>query len=406
MKKEVWAWSIYDLANTAFSALFVTFFFPFFIVAHLGGNEFHVGLVFGLSMLLAGILVPILGAMSDQTQRRIPFIVVFTIICVSFTILVAFSNLFAALLFGLLANFFYHAALDVYDAKLFDISTKKNIAHISGYGTALGYVGTILSLVMAYFILQRYGWETKLGTQAIFIGTAIFFLIFSLYTFFNLKDKIIKKVKTNVTTIKNAIAQVKYSLTTIPKHRGLWFFLLASFLYTDGMNTVIIFLFLFGREQIGITVQQFFPIFAAMAVTAALGALLFGRLSDRIGHRRALFIILFIWIAVIIMLIIKTTFVTYVIAGLLGGAALGATWTVVRPLLVELAPKHKIAELFGFQGLTEKFSGVLGPIIFGFVVVQAGYTPALFVVLVLFILGALILRFVPGPKFNMRWFTR
>ena len=405
MKREVIAWSMYDLANTAFSALFVTFFFPFFVKVHLGGNEFHIGLVFGLSMLAAAFLVPVIGAVSDQTKRRMGFIIFFTVLCVAFTFLVAFSSLLLALVFAALANFFFHAALDVYDAKLFDISTKKNIARISGLGTAFGYIGVILSLIMAYFILRRYGWETKLGSQAIFIATALFFLIVSSYTFLSLKDKVKQKTKITLHRVKKALVQVKYSLTHIPKHRGLWLFLLASLLYTDAINTVIIFLYLFGREQIGISIQQFFPVFRAMAVTAALGSLFFGRLSDNIGHRRALYIILFTWAGILVLLIVHTTFLTYILAGLVGGAVLGGTWTVTRPLLVELAPKHKIAELFGFQGLTEKFSGVFGPIIFGFVVVSAGYQAALFVVLVFFLLGMLVLHFVPGPKLHLRWYT-
>lgn len=93
MKKDIFAWSIYDFANTAFSALFVTFFFPFYVKEFLGGNEFHVGLVFGASMLLAGILVPIIGAISDQMNRRMPFIIIFTLLCVTSTIIEVFMRL-------------------------------------------------------------------------------------------------------------------------------------------------------------------------------------------------------------------------------------------------------------------------------------------------------------------------
>ncbi len=175
-KGTIFAWSVYDLANTAFSALYVTFFYPLLIKVYLGGDEFQLGLVIGLSMLFAGILVPIMGAISDANGRKMPFVIYFTVACVIFTTLTGYVGLYTALIFGLIANLTYHAAIDVYDAVLVDISDKKNIGTISGYGTALGYVGTILSLVMAYLLLNRFGWDTKLGVQAMFPATAAFFL--------------------------------------------------------------------------------------------------------------------------------------------------------------------------------------------------------------------------------------
>ena len=80
-KKEVFAWSVYDLANTAFSALFVTFFFPLYIKQYLGGNEFQIGLVFGLSMLFVAVTVPFIGALTDIRKRRMSYITGFTFVC-------------------------------------------------------------------------------------------------------------------------------------------------------------------------------------------------------------------------------------------------------------------------------------------------------------------------------------
>src|SRR3989344_7466611 len=115
-KKEVFAWGMYDFANTIYSALFVTFFFPLYIKSFLGGNELQIGLVFGLSMILVGIAVPIIGAISDTTGRRIPFIALFTVSACVFTALTAISGLSTALVFGFLSNFSYHAALTTYNA--------------------------------------------------------------------------------------------------------------------------------------------------------------------------------------------------------------------------------------------------------------------------------------------------
>ena len=391
LNKQIFGWSMYDLANTGFSALFITFFFPVLITVHLGGNEFQLGLSMGIAMLLAGILVPFLGAISDAVGRRKIFVLVFTLICVVLTAMVAYVNLFWALVIGALASFTYHAALDVYDALLPKISVQKNIARVSGYGVAFGYVGTILSLVMAFLILNFSGWEGKQSTQLIFPAIAAFYLLFSLFFFALVKEHVKKAAKPVFSYIKEAFRQLIFTFRNVKKQSSLWLFLAASFLYTDGMNTAIIFLYLYGRETIGITIKQFFPIFALMAFASAIGALLFGKIGDKLGHKKTLVVILCIWIAIILLLVLKTNLSNYIIAGIVGGAALGGSWTLTRPMLVDLAPKHKLAELFGFQGLTEKFSGVIGPIVFGFLVVNFNYSAALASLLVFFVLGLILL---------------
>jgi len=391
LNKQVLGWSMYDLANTAFSALFITFFFPVLIKVYLGGNEFHVGLAMGISMFLAGIFVPFLGAVSDAVGKRKVFVLIFTLICVALTSIVAYASLFWALILGTLAAFSFHAALDVYDATLFSVSTKKNIARVSGYGVALGYLGAVLNLIMAFVILNYFGWDAKQGVQAIFPATAIFYILFSIPFFILVKEKASKIRKPIFFYIKTALRQLIFTFKNIKRQSSLWFFLLASFLYTDGMNTAIIFLYLYGRETLSITIKQFFPIFALMAVASSLGALLFGKFGDKFGHKKTLITILYIWIAIILLLIIKTNLLNYMIAGVIGGAALGGAWTLTRPMLIDLAPKHKIAELFGFQGLTEKFSGVIGPILFGFLVVKYDYFVALSSLVVFFVLGLVLL---------------
>jgi len=322
LNKQIFGWSMYDLANTAFSALFITFFFPVLIKVYLGGNEFQLGLAMGLSMFLAGILVPFLGAISDAMGKRKIFVLIFTLICVILTSIVAYVNLFWALIVGTLAVFAFHAAIDVYDAILPNISTRKNIVRISGYGVAFGYVGTILSLIMAFLIFNFIGWETKQGIQAIFPATAIFYFLFSIFFFVLVKEQTKKIAKPIFSYIKTASKQLLFTFKNIKKQSALWTFLIASFLYTDGMNTAIIFLYLYGRETLGITIKQFFPIFALMAAASALGALFFGKFGDKLGHKKTLIAILYIWIAIILLLIIKTNFLNYIIAGIIGGAAL------------------------------------------------------------------------------------
>ncbi len=398
-KKEVFAWGMYDLANTIFSALFVTFFYPFYVKTFLGGNEFQIGLVFGLSMLAVGLVVPVIGAWSDVIGRRLPFIVFFTVACCLLTWLVAEVSLGWALVAGFLANFAYHAALTTYNALLPKIAKRYEMGYVSGIGTGMGYVGTLVSLGIAAILLSRLGWESAEGARAIFMATAVMFFGFSLFTFLGIYEP---KSKLNHRTtwlhVKDSVRNVLATFKNLRKHRPFLFFLLAMFCYADAINAVIVFLFLFAREQIHLSVQAFFVVYAIQSLGAVAGSFLSGKLVDRYGPKRILVWAGIAWIAVIGLLYFVDNLTVFIIAGMLGGAALGTVWTAQRPKLLQMVAHKDIGQFFGFLELTNKFSGVLGPIVFGALAKFVNYQAALISVLVFFALGLLALRKVPGDK--------
>jgi len=390
-KKEVFAWSVYDLANTAFSALFVTFFFPLYIKQFMGGNEFQIGLVFGLSMLLVAVTVPFIGALSDIRGKRMSYLIGFTLMCCGATYLVVHSNLKWALIFGFIANYFYHAALTVYNAILPKISTQKNVGQISGIGVSVGYLGTFLSLLMTWAILSYYGWENIIGIKAMFPATAIFFLGFALITFFTLKDKKIPKTKLGPDILKS-FADVKSTILRIKHHKNLVWFMVSMFMYVNAINAVIVFLYLYGKAEIGLTIKAFMIVYIIFSISAAIGAALFGKITDWLGPKKTLSIAGILWLITLIVLFKVTSLTTFIIGGILGGIALGAVWTAMRPLLLQISPKQKTGQFFGFMELSDKFSGVLGPIVFGFLVVRANYSIAIISLIIFFVLGLIALQ--------------
>lgn len=393
--KEVFAWGMYDLANTIFSALFVTFFFPFYVKQFLGGNEFQIGLVFGLSMLAVGIIVPIIGAWSDALGKRMPFIVFFTVVCCVLTAVVAGVSLYWALLAGFLANFAYHGALTVYNALLPKIAKPSEFGNVSGIGVSMGYLGTLISLGIAAIILSHLGWETAEGAKAIFIATASMFFIFSLPTFFVIKEVVSRKNNRSAGEhISDSIKSVSKTLRNIAHHRSFFMFLLSMFFYANAINAVIVFLFLFARQQINLSVQAFFIVYVIQSLGAVMGSFAAGKLVDRHGSKKVLAWAGIAWILVICLLLFVSNLTMFIIAGVLGGAALGAVWTAQRPKLIEMVSRSNVGQFFGFLELTNKFSGVLGPIIFGALAKFVSYQSAMLSLIVFFILGLLCLRSV------------
>jgi len=396
-KKVVFAWGMYDLANTIFSALFVTFFFPFYITQFLGGNEFQIGLVFGLSMLAVGVTVPIIGAWSDSIGKRMPFIVVFTLICCFLTWSVAKVPLTTALIAGFFANYAYHAALTTYNAMLPKIAKKSELGKVSGIGIGMGYFGTLIALGVGALILSKLGWETAEGARAIFVATAIMFFVFSLFTFFGLKEaKAPRNTKSTFSHIKDSIKVVWNTVSNIPKHRHFFIFLAAMFFYANAIHAVIVFLFLFAREQIQLSVQGFFVVYVLLSLGAVAGSFLAGRLTDKFGAKKVLVGAGIAWLAVIGLLYFVTTYTMFIVAGIFGGAAMGTVWTAQRPKLLSMVQDKKVGQFFGFLELTNKFSGVLGPIVFGAFARFVSYQAAMLSLLVFFAIGLILLRKVPG----------
>jgi UMF1 family MFS transporter len=396
-KKEVFAWSMYDLANTIFSALFVTFFFPFYVKQFLGGNEFQIGLVFGLSMLLVGLVVPVIGAWSDHIGRRMPFIVFFTIVCCVLTFLVAEVSLMGALIAGFFANFTYHAALTTYNALMPKLAKPSEMGWLSGIGTGVGYFGTLIALAIAAVILSRLGWESAEGSRAVFAATALMFFVFSLPTFLGIHEPHAgRNHRTTAMFIRDSFASVYKTLSNIARHKSVFMFFLAMFFFTNAINAVIVFLFLFARQQINLSVQAFFVVYTIQSFGAVFGSFVSGKLSDRFGPKKVLVWSGLLWLLVIGLLYFVSNLTTFVIAGVLGGAALGMVWTAQRPKMLEMVSRSNVGQFFGFLELSNKFSGVIGPIVFGALAKFVNYQAALVSLLVFFAIGLYFLRLVPG----------
>jgi len=415
--RQIAAWALYDFADTPVSALYVTFFWPLYIKEHLGGNEFHVGLTMGLSLFFIALTVPALGALSDAWGRRMPILIAATMLTAGTVALTGYVGLFGALVLGFLTRYFLTVDTDIYDAKLVDIVPRARIGFVSGLGVGVGYLGTISALLVAYPILNALGWESLAAIRAMFWEGVAFLLIFSLPLFLLVKDLKKQVPEPNLTPgvkfgsgtgiivriVRKALDELKNTFGQMKKFDALPRFLLASFVYNDAVNTTLIFLVLYAREVIGVSIEQFFLAFAIMAAGSAFGALVFGRISDLLGPKKALSIALVGWMFVVGYLLFSSTFRDLIIAGTVGGAMLGGIWTMNRHMITRITPYHKLAQVFGIEGLTERLSGVIGPVAFGALVIifkdtpgmMFGYLPGLVLILALLVAGFLLLQIVP-----------
>jgi MFS transporter, UMF1 family len=393
---DLWAWAVYDLANTIFSAIFLSLSFPIFIEGFAGGSEQHVGVVNMVACLASALIVPFLGSISDRLGRRLPLLVGFTLMCCVLTPIGTYfeSSLLTAAISGGFAIFAYYTGLALYDAILPDLTGSDDQGRASGLGIGIGYGGTVIALLCVLLIQNRFGSGTLPSLQAMNWMVGVLFLLFALPLFI-----LHKETGTNI--------KIKWGRLTLESfrrvaegariaNRHLWVFLASSFFMVNAMMAVIMFFGLYATKELGIAFDVFIRIYLVLSLSAMFWSLVAGYVVDWVGPRRVLIFAGFFWIGIVLfMMQIQTTF-GFVIAGLAGGAALGLVWTASRPLLINLGDPERMGETFGFLGLANRASAVVGPLVFGTVATHYYYDLALQSLIGFFALGLFFLFLVPA----------
>lgn len=416
-------WTLFDLANTSYSIIVVTFLFAVYFKKTIANNEaigdLYWSIGISISMFITAIISPILGAIADYSAGKKRFLLFFTALCITSTAMLYFAgegDIFYALIFFILANIGFEAGLVFYDSFLPEITEPKNYGRVSGYGFAAGYVGSLLSLAIAFPFIQA---EMIKETFPI---SALFFLVFALPLFIFIKDTR-KNIVTDESFIKIGFNRVWKTITHLKNYKNLAWFLLAFFLYIEGVNTVIFFSGNYASTTLNFSIGELIIFFIIVQSTAIVGAILFGILADSIGQKRTIVLSLFIWIFTVFVAYFtssKTAFavialvkifdaepqqvlvMSFYVVGLLAGSVMGATQSVSRSLMAKLTPENRKTEFFGFFSFFNKSSAILGPLVFGILsFITGSQRIAILSLALFFVFGLIVLRNVKDPKVIM-----
>jgi UMF1 family MFS transporter len=407
--KKIFIWTLFDFANTAFSVIIVTVVYSKYFSNYVAdGRKWIWGLAISLSMVIAAVLSPPLGAIADVSRNRKRFLLIFTLISVFCTSLMFFVQkgdvLFGFVLF-VFANLGFEAGIVFYDAFLPNLTEKKNFGRVSGYGFAMGYVGALVVLLIIMVLLPsqsdpNYYFYIRIS----FVVAAAFFFIFSIPLFLFLKEPRIEDpskkdliklgIKKSVNTVKEIFFRGNYP--------SIKRFLISFFLYNDAIITIIAFASIFAANALQMTDEQVIYFFVIVQSTAVLGSFIFGIISDHIGPKKTITITLFIWIAVIIGTFFINTIFEFYIIGLMAGLSIGSSQSSSRSLMAFLIPKDREAEFFGFyDGLFGKSSAIVGPLFYGIIADLSNERFAALSIGLFFIAGLIILQNVEVPEFSL-----
>jgi UMF1 family MFS transporter len=397
-KGKIFSWTLFDFANTAFYVIVLTVGYPLYfkevITSSSPNSDFLWGLSFSISMLIVALISPLLGAVADSGAGKKNFLATFTALCILATAALFFtgeSMIFTGILLLVLANIGFEAGLVFYDAFLPEITNPGSYGRVSGYGFAVGYVGSLVTLAIAFPLYQDGFIEANLlNVRLSFVLAAGIFLFFAIPIFIFVPDQQ-RRFKLPKNFIAIGYNRVSSTFREIRSYRNVAIFLLAYFLYIDGVNTVIIFSSIFARESLRMDLTEIIILFMIVQTSAIIGSIIFGILSDHIGHKKTLSITLFIWIAVVVSaFFVYEKNIFFIVAGV-AGMALGSSQSTSRSLMSKLTPLEKKTEFFGFYSFFGKASAVLGPLVFGLISSVIDQRTAIVSVAFFFVAGLLIL---------------
>lgn len=401
--RKILSWCLFDFANSSYSAVIAAVIFPVYYTSYIVGNDTGSGDVWwgraiSVSMAFVALTSPLLGGISDYSGSRKKFLFFYTMLCVLGTASLTFLTKGAVIggfLLVVLANIGMEGGIVFYNSFLNDIARNEFQGRVSAWGFATGYLGSIISLLVALLLIKAdhitFAWPMA----------AVFFFVFSLPAFFFLPADEHKSV-----TITGAAREGLK--TTFAVLRTMWLnkdqrrFLLAYLLYEDGVNTVIVFSSIFAATTLGFKSEELIGLYLVVQVTALAGAFIMARPIDYWGPKKVVLLSLALWVLVTVLVYFIYRKSLFFAVASMAGLGLGTVQAATRAFFAQFIPPGDESKYFGVYSLVGKTSAVVGPLIFGAVSSLAhSQRPAVTAIAVLFIAGSIILQFVHGGLPNV-----
>jgi len=404
-RRTIVAWTLYDFANSAFSAIIYATVFPAYYANQVVGNDagrgdFWWGLLVSVSMTLVALTAPFLGGIGDHAGVRKPLFIGFTVVSVAATALLTTVQPgmvlwgFTLAVTGIVA---FEAAFVYYNSYLPRIALPKQLGRVSAAGFAVGYAGSVAAFLAAWpFAAAQAYWGC-------FLAAAVLFGLFSLPAFVVLPPDarhpmpLSKAVSRSLRTTLATLSEIVH----LPERTSMRRFLLAYLVYEDGVNTVIAFAAVFAAKTLGFSMTEIIALFMVIQVTALVGSAAWARPTDTRGPKFVVSIMLIQWTAVTVAAYFVEVAWHFWIVAVLAGTGLGAIQAASRTFMATLIPPGREAEFFGFYALVGKSGAILGPLVFGLTsaALEGNQRVAIMTVGVFFVVGLILLRRVPagGP---------
>jgi len=408
--KKIYAWAMYDWANSAYSLIIMAGFFPVLFKSYwadgmsVNESSFWLGTGNTIAAIFIALISPALGALADRAQAKKRMLLLFTSLGVAMTAgfyFIARGDWQLGLVIYILSFIAYSGITPFYNALIFHVCSAREFARVSSLGYALGYLGGGLLLAFTAWMIMQPEWfgfaHKEDATLASFVLVALWWAVFSVPIFIFVDER----KGANISGIKQQRSQwheLRRQFNHIRSVRTLWLFLLAYWFYIGAVGTVSRMGVDYGLS-LGFSSGVMITALLASQIVAFPAALLFGRLAERYRELPCILVCIFIYIVVCFALYrVQTATEFYLIAGLIG-AVLGGAQALSRSMYAGMIPKEESAGLFGFYNLISRASVIPGPLLMGLVSLGSGQSRlSIFAVVALLLIGGVLLFLVRDKR--------
>lgn len=416
-RREVFGWAMFDFANQAYTLLIITVIygelFTTVIVGEVGG-DYRLGnllwsTALALSFLAVVVSAPACGAVMDYAAVKKRFLwasYVTTVVTTAALYLVEPGYIVLGFALIALSNYAYSMGESFIAGFLPDIAASHEMGRVSGMGWSLGYLGGLCATFFTVLVLGEASAENFERIRWVGPFAAAFFLVCAIPTFLWLRERgTPSKLTPGCGYVRVGFRRVFQTLHSLGKLREMAVFMVSLLLAMSALVIVLSYAFIYGAQVIGWDEPVRMIMFITTQIAAALGAVVFGLLQDRLGAKRTYMFTLLIWI-VAILLIWSTPMLTewlngalgldwqaqyvFLVAGCCAGLALGSCQSAGRTLVGIFSPPGRAAEFFGFWGLATKLAGAFGLIAVGAFQALFGLHGAILICAVLFAAAFLV----------------
>lgn len=400
LTKQELSWALYDWANSAYSMTITSSVLPMYFksVAEAGGmsssNSTALwGYTISLSTLVVSMLAPILGTIADYKGNKKKFFKTFFSVGVLATTLLAFvpanNPILLLICYGFTLVGFSGTNI-FYDAFLVDVTTKERMDKVSSSGFALGYIGSTIPFIISIAVvllsqMKILPISLPIACKITFLITAVWWLVFTIPILKNVNQ--VYYIEPEKEPIKKSFERLLKTLKAIKSHKNIFIFLIAYFFYIDGVDTIIGMASSYGTD-LGISMVSLLIILLLTQFVAFPFTILYGRLAEKVGAKKLLYVGIITYIIICIYGYFITTTLGFWILAMAVGSAQGGIQAISRSFFGKMVPKENANEFFGFYNIFGKFAAIIGPFLVAIITQATGQTRnGILSLIVLFVIG-------------------
>ena len=418
LSKEEKSWIFFDWANQSYVMIVMTaimaLYFGHSMEISGAGEEVasaYLGLGNSVATFVAGILAPILGTLSGYKGKKKLLFNFFNLVAILSTVALAFvPTQYWWLLLGVyvLSSIGFAGGSKIYDAFLVDVAPKENMHRVSSLGFAMGYIGGAIAFIIAivFIVLAEFdaiGLSVVTAYRLSFLIAAAWWIIFYIPMLKNVRQKY--GIASEQNYVRKSFIRVWEILKEVMGHKSILLFLIAFFLYSDGVSSVIRMAIPYGND-IGIDAMMLLVILLVTQFVAFPCAIIYGKMAVKFGAKRTIYFGIATYVVVCLVALFmhperdeQTLTIMFWVLAMLVGTAQGGIQALSRSYFSKIIPKEKANEFFGIYNIFGRFASIIGTTLFGLVALLTGQPHyGIAIIAVLFILAAVVFRYVPDDR--------